>query len=97
MKNGNLMNLKFKDVSYIDKLNIIQMDDGIVGILNIDKRKMYLLDIKENDYEIVQSYDEFNFEKLFKLSNIKIILIHNNSILGHGFEISTYIYMKKGN
>ena len=69
IKNGNLINLKFENVDISDEINIIQMDDGIVCIFNINKSKMYLLDIKEKDYEIVQSYNEFNGKKLIKSLN----------------------------
>ena len=58
LKNDNILNLKFS--YYVD--DIIEMDDGIVAILDYDIKKILLIDIRDKDFEIIQTLEmEINF------------------------------------
>ena len=78
LKNNNILNLNLKNIN--SDIDIIQMDDGVVSILNKSNDIMILIDIKEKDFEIIQILNKINGYKLFKLLNQKIIMV-NSQIL----------------
>ena len=88
LKNDNILNLKFS--YYVD--DIIEMDDGIVAILDYDIKKILLIDIRDKDFEIIQTLDKFDGynNKFFKLINQKIMVIYE-----YCSKIKTYIYENK--
>ena len=62
------------------------MDDGTVVINEKEGGKNYILNIKENDLEILETYNEFYCEKLVKLSNQKIWMFGCRKIYKYIYE-----------
>ena len=73
IKNNNIINLKLEGIT--GDYDIIQMDDGIICILHYHNSKIFLIDIKEKDYEIVQIYENLKGRRILKLLNQKIMVI----------------------
>ena len=90
-RNDYCFKLNEKNIS-----NIIQMDDGIVII--ITESEIKLLDIKEKNYEIIQSFN-FNKENVAKLLLVKLskqkILVYESHLLNNIDIIWIYIYENK--
>ena len=90
LKNDNILNLKFNDLK--DKVEVVQMDDGIVAIFENINSKMILIDIKYKDFKIIQTLDTLDRHKsgFFKLINQKIIVFDSDFQ-----EMIIYIYENK--
>ena len=88
LKNGNIINLKLKDVEH--DVHLIQMDDGLVCIFH-NNSKMYLLDIKEKDYEIIHSYT-LDVNDIYKMSNQNIIIFVDFDSF---YRVKSYIYKNR--